>query len=669
METEMGYLDEARETEPLLPSKSFGKFKSPRSVSFKREGYGLSPRKLNDYGTPSTCRGEENITLTWRDLSVYVAQKKTRFFKFLNRDQPLKKVICNVSGVIESGTLTAVMGASGAGKSSLLSALAHGSGGGLVVDGQVCINGHKMSNAKSSGFSYLRQNDLFLGTMTAKEHLTFMAQLKMDRHTTQEQRDAKVKELLRDMGLTEAQNTRIGIPGSDKSLSGGERKRLAFAAEIVTSPPLLFCDEPTTGLDFFSAKKFMDIMKDMAAQGKTIMCTIHQPSSELFSIFDRLLLLAEGRLAYMGSSLGAMYFFESLGYKCPVTFNPADFYINTLAVLPGSETTSFERIERICNSYAKSVYCRDVKVTIGLQDNLQTRNTESGGNHVEQLFFRNVPEKPGWCTEFRWLLWRSLLNSYRNPAIHYTRLGRNVTVALVVGLTFFNVPLTQAGIQDIQGAFFVIVMQSCNAALMSIMYVLPQEMPVFLREYKDGTYHSSAYYISKTLSLIPGYIIETVLLCFICYWMVGFHFSFIIMVLIFICTTNTASACGLMVSTLFGNFGTSMAVLMLINISLFATSGIFSDINSLPWFIGWLKYLSWYRYGVEVLTVIQWSGITNITCEMPPGVPCITTGEEVIRKYSFRPSYVASDFALVVLICCCLHLLSFTALHLRAKLS
>jgi ATP-binding cassette, subfamily G (WHITE), eye pigment precursor transporter len=119
-----------------------------------------------------------------------------------------------------------------------------------------------------------------------------------------------VADLISTLGLSDRADTRIGATGHEKVLSGGEKKRLAFASELLTDPPLLFCDEPTTGLDSFSAQKIVHMMSNMASQGKTIVCTIHQPSSELFSQFHELILLVDGRIAFMGAPNNAVTFFE-----------------------------------------------------------------------------------------------------------------------------------------------------------------------------------------------------------------------------------------------------------------------------------------------------------------------------------------------------------------------
>jgi len=112
------------------------------------------------------------------------------------------------------------------------------------------------------------------------------------------------------LALTKCENTLIGIPGRLKGISGGEMKRLSFASEVLTDPPLLLCDEPTSGLDSFMAQNVVQVLKNMALKGKTVICTIHQPSSEVFAMFDKVLLMAEGRIAFLGSTHDACDFFS-----------------------------------------------------------------------------------------------------------------------------------------------------------------------------------------------------------------------------------------------------------------------------------------------------------------------------------------------------------------------
>jgi ABC-type multidrug transport system ATPase subunit len=129
-----------------------------------------------------------------------------------------------------------------------------------------------------------------------------------------------------------------------KGISGGERRRLAFASEIMTNPSILFADEPTSGLDSFMAVSVVECIKILAECGKTVVFTIHQPSSELFKMFDKICLMSEGRLAFIGTRHEATAFFESQGYPCPVKYNPADYFIKTMSISPIDRENSVEKV-------------------------------------------------------------------------------------------------------------------------------------------------------------------------------------------------------------------------------------------------------------------------------------------------------------------------------------
>lgn len=158
-----------------------------------------------------------------------------------------------------------------------------------------------------SGF--VHQDDLFMGALTVLEHITFVANLRLDRRISKLQKMKLINDLLERTGLTHCANTRIGHNDRNKVLSGGEKKRLAFATELLIKPTILFCDEPTTGLDSYSAQQLIGTLQSLARRGTSIMCTIHQPSSQLFAMFHQVMLLADGRVAFMGTPDQALDFF------------------------------------------------------------------------------------------------------------------------------------------------------------------------------------------------------------------------------------------------------------------------------------------------------------------------------------------------------------------------
>ena len=203
-----------------------------------------------------------------------------------------KKIIKGITGSVPPGTLLAIMGSSGAGKSTLMNVLAGRNLGNLAIEGSIKVNGINVGSGMSSLSAYVQQDDIFIGSMTVKEHLIFHAALQMSKHSKKE-RAHRVEEVITEMGLIKCADTVIGIPGMSKTISGGEMKRLSFATEILTDPPIIFCDEPTSGLDSYLAETVIRTLRTLSLNGTTILCTIHQPSSQVFDLFNRLLLLAQ----------------------------------------------------------------------------------------------------------------------------------------------------------------------------------------------------------------------------------------------------------------------------------------------------------------------------------------------------------------------------------------
>lgn len=269
-----------------------------------------------------------------------------------------------------------------------------------------------------SGF--VHQDDIFIASLTVEEHLNFMGHLKLDRRETKFERYRIVKELIEKTGLKSCSRTRIGAEGEGKMLSGGEKKRLAFATELLTKPTILFCDEPTTGLDSFSAQQLISTLQSLAHQGTAIICTIHQPSSQLFAMFDQVMLLAEGRVAFMGEPDDAMHFFKKNGYVCPLNYNPADFLIGVLAPAPGCERASLKTANRLCDLFAVSDAAQQRDMLINLELHIAEE-----GNLITKYDAANF-KRPWWITTVFWLTYRSFLTVMRDHKIQTLRIFQKI---------------------------------------------------------------------------------------------------------------------------------------------------------------------------------------------------------------------------------------------------
>ena len=268
--------------------------------------------KIYNFSTGSSIKFQNSaiyhseVVGLFRDLSdehklTFVAKDVT--FKFRNG----KVGLFNINVQEESGRLIALMGGSGAGKSTLLNVL---NGNETPTSGEVRINGIDIHKKSIEGIiGYVPQDDLLIEELTVFDNLYFAAKL-----CFKDQGDQKLKELvnhtLESLGLFETRNLKVGSP-LDKTISGGQRKRLNIGLELLREPSVLFVDEPTSGLSSRDSENIMDLLKELALKGKLVFVVIHQPSAEIFRMFDNLLILdVGGYQIYYGNPAEAVPYFK-----------------------------------------------------------------------------------------------------------------------------------------------------------------------------------------------------------------------------------------------------------------------------------------------------------------------------------------------------------------------
>lgn len=265
-----------------------------------------------------------------------------RTLVFLTFNVRRQTLVDNVSGSAQPGKLTVIMGPSGAGKTTLLNCLANRT---TATKGQVLVNGEPWRQSLTKLSAYVEQESLMFPLLTIEEYLTVSAYLRIKEPLTDEQRAQRVETVMQDLDLTKNRDTLIGGAAARiTGLSGGEMKRTQFAAEVLTNPSIIFCDEPTSGLDSFMAAAIVKHLRTMSTEGgfrRTVVATIHQPSSQVFGLFDELIVMAQGRVAFSASAAEAVTHFDSLGFPVPPNYNPADHLMEILSVLPRSFFFSF----------------------------------------------------------------------------------------------------------------------------------------------------------------------------------------------------------------------------------------------------------------------------------------------------------------------------------------
>ena len=240
-----------------------------------------------------------------------------------------KQILLGISGAVHPGQLLAIMGASGAGKTTFLDILARKNKIGNTK-GDFYLNGEKVRDEEFRNvIGFVDQEDTLLPTLTVHETILDSALLRLPREMSRASKEQKVEDIERQLGIYHIRNQKIGSEESGRGISGGEKRRVGIACELVTSPSILFCDEPTSGLDAFNAFNVVECLVNLVKNyNRTVVVTIHQPRSNIVALFDQLLLLAKGRTIYSGPFENCQTYFDNIGYSCPPGFNIADYLID-----------------------------------------------------------------------------------------------------------------------------------------------------------------------------------------------------------------------------------------------------------------------------------------------------------------------------------------------------
>ncbi|XP_025016854.1 protein white isoform X5 [Tetranychus urticae] len=556
----------------------------------------------------SSAANFKPTTLSWNNLNVY-SKGSSGFTEYFRKPKEPVHIIKKVSGQAKPGNLLAILGASGAGKTTLLNVLTGQNLNKLAIEGQVFLNNEPITIERlSSCSSYVQQDDLFFGVLTVREHLQFQLKLRTTFSLNSGQINKRIDQILEKLGLMKVAENRIKCGSSGQRLSGGELKRLSIATEILTDPAILFCDEPTSGLDSFMTQTVVSVLKSLANEQRTIVCTIHQPSSEIFKMFDKIMLLAEGRVAFLGTADKALDFFSQLGFKCPSNYNPSDFYVQQLSIVPGNK---------------------------------------------EQCLSK-------FCT-------------------------------LLVALAYWGQDYNQEGIMNINGAIFLSIMSGNFSGIYMIIGAFCNEMPIFLREHAAGRYRVSIYFIAKMASDLPYFILLPSATWSICYYAIGLvndFDTFLIGNAVSIILVNAAAGFGYFISSITTSLTVGLEVASPLISPLSLLGGTFVNNRTIPKWINWLKYFSWFHYSNEILTVNQWRDVTHIDCDfempvprsiasdlpdvskgtIPTGQGCLVNGKQVIASVGFKESDLKFDYWMLIFVIVIFRVLAYVALRCRVKL-
>ena len=505
------------------------------------------------------------------------------------------------------------MGPSGAGKTSLMEIISGQSKSGIVT-GNLFLNGNLSDiNAIKKRAGFVFQDDIILNTMTVKEALYMSALLRLPENISNEEKMNRVNEMISILHLENCKDTIVG-DSLTKGISGGERKRLSVGMEMIINPSIIFLDEPTSGLDTYTAYSLISNLKDLTTTGRTVVSTIHQPSSEILQLFDDLILLNHGKIVYQGEVNNLVPYFSNIGYKCPEYTNPSDYiFMNILnPVIVDNKANNIQNNFQN-NIEEKNKYILDCYSNSEMEQNVLNKCNLINSNPII-LSEKSQKYKPSVCLQLKFLLKRHIKNIIRNKAILRTKLGQAFGLGLIVGLTFLNIPGSdaKAQIQDRNGSLFISSFSQVLLPVIGSLALFSLERPVIMREVSSGYYEVFGYYLSKMIIEIPLQMIITFITCTIIYWLCLFQKKFK-KYIIFIGIIELGSLCGLSIGTAIAtaaknvNIALQFAPFCFVPLILF--SGLLINSSSIPPYFTWIQYISPIRYMYQEVYKNEFRGL------------------------------------------------------------
>ncbi|KAL3538335.1 hypothetical protein ACH5RR_001701 [Cinchona calisaya] len=460
----------------------------------------------------------EPLNVVFQNLQYFVetpmAMKEHGF------TQKKLQLLCDITGTLRPGVLTALMGVSGAGKTTLLDVLAGRKTSG-TVEGEITIGGFpkvQKTFARISG--YCEQTDIHSPQITVEESVIFSAWLRLHPQIDSKTKFDFVKEVLETIELDGIKDALVGIPGIS-GLSTEQRKRLTIAVELVANPSVIFLDEPTTGLDARAAAIVMRAVKNVAGTGRTIVCTIHQPSVDIFEAFDELILLKSGgRMIFCGPSgqhsSKVIEYFESIPGvpKIRNNYNPATWMLEVTSTSSEAELgVDFAEIYQHSSLYENNKEL--------------AKRLSSPPSGREALEFPTRFAQNGWG-QFKTCLWKQYLSYWRSPSYNLTRFMFMFIASLAFGALFWDQGRKikdQQSLFNVLGSMFSATVFCGINNTSSVLPYVSTERAVLYRERFAGMYASWAYAVAQVIIEIPYIFVQALAFTVITYPMIGYYWS------------------------------------------------------------------------------------------------------------------------------------------------
>lgn len=572
-------------------------------------------------------------------------------------------ILRGVTANFVPGSVNAILGPSGSGKSSLLNLMASRLNSSVLAryqsSGDIYFNGAIPSKSVISSLcSFVTQeDDGLLPALTVRETLHYAAYLRLPSHMSRDQKRQIADNVILKMGLKYCADTLIGGEFV-KGISGGEKRRVSICVQLLNDPRILLLDEPTSGLDSFTAASILTVLNSLAQEGRTVICTIHQPRSDLFTQFGNILLLAKGgQVAFNGPSSQILPYFSDVGHPCPGLTNPADHILDVISVNLQStekEEATRQRVTKLLDRWkdelAKNPMDAGERPTIKLPAELGAYQ-RTGNDFMAYTV----------------LLSRSSTNFFRSPHLIAARIGQVAGIAIVLALYFSPLGNGAVGISNHLG----LTQQICSlyfVGMLNNMAIYPADRDVFYREYDDGVYGVLPFFLTYTTMEIPCEIISSMIYAALAVILPGlqrtvamfFASSYAAMVII-----SCGESLGIIFNTLFMHEGFAINIISVLLSIGSMMAGILS--LNMPAFLKAVNWVSPVKFATGIVSNLDLDGNT-FSCEGQvtdaAGNCLLSTGEAVMKVFGLKisvPVYLGAMAVCIVMY----RLLAFGVLKLN----
>ncbi|KAJ4958314.1 hypothetical protein NE237_025425 [Protea cynaroides] len=488
------------------------------SISSRTSSAIVAASDANGRGKQGMVLPFEPLSLTFDEIRYSVDMPQEMKAQGVKEDR--LKLLKGVSGAFRPGVLTALMGVSGAGKTTLMDVLAGRKTGGYI-EGSIKISGYPKKQetfARVSG--YCEQNDIHSPHVTVYESLLYSAWLRLPPEINSDTRKMFIEEVMELVELASLREAIVGLPGLN-GLSTEQRKRLTIAVELIANPSIVFMDEPTSGLDARAAAIVMRTVRNIVDTGRTVVCTIHQPSIDIFDAFDELLLLKQGgEEMYVGPlgkhSCHLIKYFEAIEgvEKIKDGYNPATWMLEV------TTTTQEATLGINFNDIYKNseLYKRNKVMIVEMSEPIPGSKDLHFPTQYSQSFF----------TQCVACLWKQNWSYWRNPPYTAVRLFFTTGIALLLGSMFWGLGSRSQSQQDIfnaMGSMYIAIVFLGVTNAFSVQPVVAIERAVFYRERAAGMYSALPYTFAQVVIEIPYIFLQALIYGVIVYSMIGFHWT------------------------------------------------------------------------------------------------------------------------------------------------